>query len=109
MDAITTDMDGKPITIGTVVETDKTVSVPTRVGSVTEVMFRQEGVMLRVTGVRGYVENVHVSCVDLTEFEAMVFNAFSERKAYLTKEETHALAKAFKEALVGASDEELIG
>lgn len=93
MEAITTDMNGQPIGIHTVVETDTTVSVPTKIGSVTEVTFRDDGTVLRIAGIRGTTLNTHVTCVDFSEFESVLFNAMSDHKVFMKKDETRELAK----------------
>lgn len=104
MDYITFDMNDAPIGIGSVVKTDKTVSVPSRVGSVIEVVFREDATMLKIAGVRGLVENVHVTVVDLTEFERILFNAMSEHKAYLSEDETHELAQRLTAVMWSCAD-----
>jgi len=93
MDYITCDMNDTPIGIGSVVKTDKTVSVPARVGSVIEVVFRENATMLKIAGIRGLVENTHVMVVDFTELERFLFNAMSEHKTYLSEEDTHEFAR----------------
>lgn len=98
MGPLTTDMDGMPIELGTVVVTDDTVSSKNKAGTVVEVVFRKNETMLKVSGVRGLVENLHVSRAEFTDFETMLFNALSERKVCLTLDETHELASALIDA-----------
>lgn len=92
------DKDGNPIGIGTVIETDDTISMPHKVGSITEITFRSDTTALKVAGIRGTVENTQVTRVELTEFERIVFNEMSNRKAYLTIGETHEVSERLLEA-----------
>ena len=92
------DKNGNSIEIGTVIETDDTVSIPHKVGSVTEITFKNDSTVLKVAGLRGTVENTQVTRVDLTEFERIVFNEMSNRKVYLTIDETHEISDRLLEA-----------
>ena len=103
MKQITEDKSGNPIGIGTVVRVDESVMVPTKIGSVVEVSFKrdsntnEEVTLLKIAGVRSEVKNVNVDCVDLTEFETVLFNELSRHKAYLTEDGIHLLANKLVE------------
>lgn len=100
---ITTDWDGNPIGIGTLVNVDNGANVKNKSGVVTEVIFKgdtRDEIYVRVSGIKNLNSVRYVTVLNLDKLEKVVYGLFTKHGVSLSidsiKEATQAILEAIE-------------
>ena len=99
---ITTDWDGNPIGIGTLVNVDNGGNVKNKSGAVTEVIFKgdtRDEIYVRVSGVKNLNSLRYVTVLTLNDLEEVIYGLFSEHNVGLSIDQIKEAEQRILEAV----------